>query len=104
MKTQLKRFASALRPYVKFIVFAVVLIGFMAWASGSMKAKVKPGAVPFERGAPVPAGAETFSVAVESVVDLDRRRRHGGLGGEHSHQRAPQRLREGRCSCPRASR
>lgn len=70
MKSKLNNALAKVRPYLKFILFAVVLVGFMAWASGATKAKVEPGTVPFTRGVDLPEGAETVSVSAGPVEDL----------------------------------
>jgi RND family efflux transporter MFP subunit len=64
-KQRLRQFwRKAWRP----LVGVVVLVGFIAWASGALQKKVAPGEVAAQPGLPLPPGAEQIEVALQSYA------------------------------------
>lgn len=59
--TNLKRYW---KPIAGIVGLAIVIM----YSAGSCRAKVKPGDLAHESGAPLPAGAETFTVKTENIA------------------------------------
>ena len=59
---------AVLKQYWKPIAGVVGLAIVIMYSAGSCHAKVKPGSLAHEAGIPLPAGAETFTVKMESIA------------------------------------
>ena len=64
----LKQLLARLWPIARIVIGLVALVLLIAWATGFLTPKVRPGTVPLERGLPLPDEAKTYTVTTGMVA------------------------------------
>ena len=59
---------SVLLKIMKWVVAVAGLVLMIAWTGGAFNTKVQAGKLPVAAGTPLPAGAETYTVAIKKIA------------------------------------